>query len=103
MIISAFLKMRVAVFLKMRILVIGEVALAVDLIMPVIFIGGGLTTTTTTLEKPRVANEPRDQIMVVALYFQTLKLRIPEIPASDTCALGVWVTSAQTSHQPRDV
>ena len=49
------------------------------------FLGGGLTTTTT-LEKSRVANEPRDQILVGALYFQTPKLRIPEIPASDTCA-----------------
>ena len=49
---------------------------------------GGSLTTTTTHEKSRVANEPRDQIMVVALYSQTPKLRIPGIPASDTCASG---------------
>ena len=41
-------------------------------------LGGGLTTTTT-LEKPRVANEPRDQIIVNTLYSETPEFQMPGV------------------------
>ena len=46
----------------------------------VMYIVGGLTTTTT-LEKPRVANEPRDQIIVNTLYSETPEFQMPEVLA----------------------